>query len=270
MINSNYIARFGLEFDPFIKNSKDIIVENAEYNEAMARLNILAGIKGIGLLTGEPGRGKTTILRNWSASLNTSMFRVIYSSLSTLTINDFYREMATGLGLMPAFRKNDNFRMIQDEITRLAIEKRRTPVFILDEANYIKHAILNELKMLFNFEMDSRDRAIVVLAGLPQINNTLKLSTHEPLRQRLVMNYNLEGLTKEEGRIYIENKVKGAGCMLPLFSDNALETILNAANGTPRVINRLCSFSLLMAGNSGLTEVDAESVMKAINDCELA
>ncbi len=269
-MNMNYIAKFGLEFDPFIKNSKDIIIKSTEYNEAMARLGILADIKGFGLLTGEPGRGKTTILRNWAASLNTSMYRVVYSSLSTLTVNDFYREMATGLGLMPSFRKNENFRMIQEEITRLALDKRRTPVFILDEANYIKNAILNELKMLFNFEMDSRDRAVVVLAGLPQLNSTLKLSSHEPLRQRLVMTYNLEGLTKEEGRIYIESKIKGAGCHLPVFGDNAVETLLNAANGTPRVLNRLCSAAMLIAGNAGCTEVNAEAAMKAINECELA
>lgn len=269
-MNRNYLARMGLEFDPFIKNSKEITIKSTEYNEAMARLGILADIKGFGLLTGEPGRGKTTILRNWAASLNTSMYRVIYSSLSTLTVNDFYREIAIGLGLIPSFRKNDNFRLIQEEITRLALDKRRTPVFILDEANYIKNAILNELKMLFNFEMDSRDRAVVVLAGLPQLGNTLKLSSHEPLRQRLVMTYNLEGLTKEEGRTYIENKVKGAGCQMPVFSENAVEALLNAANGTPRVLNRLCSSAMLIAGNAGLTEVDAESVMKAINECELA
>ena len=269
-MNRNYLAKLGMEFDPFIKNSKDIIIKNTEYNEAMARLGILADIKGFGLLTGEPGRGKTTILRNWAASLNTSMYRVIYSSLSTLTVSDFYRELAVCLGLTPAFRKNENFRIIQDEITRLALDKRRTPVFILDEANYIKPAILNELKMLFNFEMDSRDRAVILLAGLPQINNTLRLSAHEPLRQRLVMTYNIEGITKEEGRMYIESKVKGAGCHLPVFSENAVEALLNAANGTPRVINRLCSASLLIAGSSGLAEVDAESVMKAINECELA
>lgn len=57
---------------------------------------------------------------------------------------------------------------------------------------------MNDLKMLFNFEMDSRDRAVVLFVGLSLLNNTLNLGIHEPLRQRIVMNYNLEGLTKEE------------------------------------------------------------------------
>ena len=101
------------------------------------------------------------------------------------------------LGAQTAFRKTDNFKIIQDEINRLVLEKRQTPVIIIDEANYIGNAVLNDLKMLFNFEMDSKDRA-VLLSGLPQLNSTLRLSIHEPFRQRIVMNYNLEGMTKAE------------------------------------------------------------------------
>ena len=86
--------------------------------------------------------------------------------------------------------------------------KKKTPVIIIDEANYIKNAVLNDLKILFNFEMDSRDRAVILLVGLPQLNNTLQLSIHEPLRQRIIMNYNVDGYSKEEGRAYMEWKLK--------------------------------------------------------------
>ena len=79
----------------------------------------------------------------------------------------------------PTFRKSDNFRAIQEEITRLFIEKKKTPVIIIDEANYINNAILNNLKILFSFEMDSRDRAAVLLAGLPKLNNNLRLAVYE-------------------------------------------------------------------------------------------
>ena len=64
--------------------------------------------------------------------------------------------------------------------------------FIFDEANYMKSGILNDLKILFNFEMDSKDYAVVLLVGLPQLNNQLRLSSHEPLRQRIIMSHNLE------------------------------------------------------------------------------
>lgn len=166
----DYTARYGLEFNPFLKNSKEIIVETKEYKETVFRLDYLAKTKGFGILTGCPGKGKTTAVRTWALSLNPSLYKVVYSSFSTLTANDFYRNLAGELGAQPSFRKPDNFRTIQEEISRLSLEKRKTPVIIIDEANYISNAILNDLKILFNFEMDSRDRAAVLLAGLPQLN----------------------------------------------------------------------------------------------------
>ena len=267
---NDYIARFGLEFNPFLKNSRDIIIENEEFQEIQFRLNYLVETKGFGLLTGSPGIGKTTALRNFAASLNPARYKVIYSSLSTVTVMEFYRSLVEAFGGVPAHRKADNFRIIQEAISRLAIEKRITPVIILDEANHISNAILSDLKILFNFEMDSRDRAVILLAGLPQLNNTLRLNAHEPLRQRLVMNYNLEGLSKEEGRMYVSEKLRGAGCTQKIFDENALEAILNTANGTPRVINTLCNTALLIANTNAHNTVCAEDAMQAVNDCQLA
>ena len=265
----DYFTRYGLEFNPFIKNSKEILVDTSEYREITFRLNYLTKTKGFGLLTGSAGKGKTTALRNWAAGLNPSLYKVIYSSLSTLTLNDFYRNLILELGATPAFKKPDNFRIIQEEITRLSVEKRKTPIIIIDEANYVSNAILNDLKMLFNFEMDSRDRAVILLAGLPQLNSTLRLSAHEPLRQRIVMNYNLEGISKEEGREYILEKLKGAGCNQAVFEDAAIEAVLNAADGTPRMINKFCNSAMLIGDVQKANLITAEIVMQAVNDSEL-
>lgn len=142
-------------------------------------------------------------------------------------------------------------------------------MIIIDEANYVKNAVLNDLKILFNFEMDSRDRAVVLLSGLPQLNSTLSLSIHEPLRQRIIMNYNLDGFSKEEGRSYIEYKLKKAGCMDPVFDDPAIEAILNASDGTARVINKLCNTSLVIGHSQSANRINADIAMQAINECTL-
>ena len=264
-----YFTRYGLEFNPFLKNSKEILVDTNERRETLFRLDYLAKTKGFGLLTGGAGRGKTTVIRTWAAGLNPSLYKVIYTSLSTLTANDFYRNLAQELGAQPSFRKPDNFRTIQEEIARLSLEKRKTPVIIIDEANYINNAILNDLKILFNFEMDSRDRAAILLAGLPKLNSTLQLQIHEPLRQRIVMNYNLEGISKDEGKNYILEKLKGAGCNQVIFEDAAIEAILNAADGTPRLINKYCNASMLIGDSNKANLITTEIVMQALNDCEL-
>jgi type II secretory pathway predicted ATPase ExeA len=262
-------ARYGLEFNPFLKNSKEIIYSGSEFKEAAFRLDYLSKTKGFGLLTGSPGRGKTTVVRHWAKGLNPSLYKVIYTSLSTVTVNDFYRNLAACLGAQAAYRKTENFHAIQEEITRLALDKKKTPVIIIDEANYISNAVLNDLKILFNFEMDSKDRAVILLVGLPQINTTLQLAIHEPLRQRIIMNYNLEGYSKEEGREYIEKKMGGAGCGQTVFDESAIEAILNAADGTARMISKYCNASLIIGNSQNLSIITADTVMQAVNDSSL-
>lgn len=265
----DYTSRFGLDFNPFIKNSKEITIETTEYKESIYRLNILLETRGFGVITGSPGKGKTTIVRNWANSLNPSQYKVIYSPLSTLTVIEFYKRLATQLGLDPKFRKSDNFKNIQSEIIRYAVEKRITPVVIVDEANYINNSILNDLKLLFNFDMDSKDRAVVLLVGLPNLNNTLRLRAHEPLRQRITMNYHLEGMNKEESKNYISQKLKGANCHSNIFSEGALEGIINTSNGVPRVINKICNACMIIGNNKSLDEINNDVVLMAVNEIEL-
>lgn len=262
-------TRYGLEFNPFLKNSHEVLYQSSEYSEASFRLDYLAKTKGFGLLTGQPGRGKTTVVRNWSSELNPSLYKVIYTCLSTVTVNEFYRNLASMMGAEPAYRKTENFRLIRDEITRLSLDKKKTPVIIIDEANYVSNAILNDLKLLFNFEMDSRDRAVVLLVGLPQLNSTLKLSIHEPFRQRIIMNYNLDGFSKDEGRAYINEKLAGAGCHQKIFDDAAIEAILNASDGTARMINKICNEAMIVGHAQNQNLINADIVMKAINECTL-
>lgn len=259
-------ARYGLEFNPFLKNSKQIIFEGSEFKEATFRLNYLANTRGFGLLTGGPGCGKTSIARVWADSLNASLYKTVYSSLSTLTVNEFYREMALNLGCQPAYRKSENFHLIQDAINRLSMEKRKTPVIIIDEIDQISNKVLHDLRILFNFEMDSRDRAVILLVGLKNINHTLSYTAHEPLRQRIIMNYNIDGLSKDEARQYINRKLEGAGCHQIVFDDGAVEAIINAADGTARMINKYCNASMIVGNSLGRSVIDSETVFQAVND----
>ena len=77
----NYISRYGLEFNPFIKNSKEILYENNNYKEVKARLDYLLQTKGIGLITGDPGCGKTTIVRIYTNNLNQKCIQDYLSSI---------------------------------------------------------------------------------------------------------------------------------------------------------------------------------------------
>ncbi len=266
----DYHVRFGMEYNPFLKNAKEILYESNEFKEVLTRLNILLTTRGFGVLTGTPGKGKTTAIRTWTKTLNPSLYKVVYSSLSTLTVVEFYRSLASNLGLEPKYRKPDNFKQIQDEITRYSVEKRITPVIVIDEANHISNATLTDLKILFNFEMDSRDRAIVLLSGLPELNYKLKLGIHEALQQRITVSYNIEGYSKEESKEYIQRKLQGVRCARQVFDDGAMDALANAAGGIPRLLNKLANASLLIASSQNLDTVNADIIGQAVLDTELS
>jgi type II secretory pathway predicted ATPase ExeA len=195
--------------------------------------------------------------------------KVFYTSFSTLTANEFYRNLTVELGIEPSARKSDNLRAIQQEVIRLSSDKNRTPVIIIDEADHMDSRALTDLQICFNFEMDSRDKAIVLLCGHPNINHQLKLNVHNALCQRIIMNYNMEGLSKNEGRRYITEKLKEAGSTRDIFDTNAVEAIVNGSDGTPRMMNKYCSRAMMIGNIEAKDEIDADIARKAINDCTL-
>ena len=127
----DYTARYGLEFNLFLKNSKEVLVETQEYKEVLFRLNYLLATKGFGLLTGSAGRGKTTAIRSWSAGLNPSLYKVVYSSLSTLTVNDFYRNLASELVHSLLSEKRIISRSYRMRSTGLCLKNDRHPLLSL-------------------------------------------------------------------------------------------------------------------------------------------
>ncbi|MGG3856305.1 ATP-binding protein, partial [Caldifermentibacillus hisashii] len=188
---------------------------------ALNALTYLQKSKGMGLLTGDPGVGKTFTLRAFKETLNPSLYHVIYFPLSTGGVMDFYRGLAYGLGEEPKFRKVDLFRQIQQGIERMAGERKMTPVFILDEMHMAKDAFLQDIAaLLFNFQMDSTNPFILILAGLTHLKTRLTMNHHRPLAQRLILKYEIQPLPKEEIILYIHHHLKIAGAKMPIFTES--------------------------------------------------
>lgn len=265
----NYTSRFNLEFNPFIKNTKEILVETTAYKETKVRLDYLLQTKGIGLLTGDPGCGKTTIIRNWISTLNKAAYKVIYLPLSTLTVMESYRQLASSLNLIPHYKKHENFSDIQQAIKKLSYEKKITPIIIFDEANYMSSGFLNDLKILLNFEMDSKDLAVAILVGQPVLNTTLSLKNNEAIKQRIITSYNIENMSIEESERYISEKLTTAGSTIQIFNPAAIRAISSYSSGNPRVISRVCDLSLMIADRLGKNTIDEDVALKAVNEKEL-
>jgi len=265
-----YKSFYSLAGAPFSKEirSSDAF-PSTDYQGALNALNYLQKSKGMGLLIGDPGAGKTFTLRSFKESLNPSLYHVIYFPLSTGGVMDFYRGLAYGLGEEPKFRKVDLFKQIQHGIERLSGERKIIPVFILDEMHMAKDAFLQDLAILFNFQMDSTNPFILILAGLPYLKTRLGLNHHRPLAQRMIMKYEIQPLTREEVSNYIDHHMKIAGAKMPIFTESAVEAIALRSQGWPRVINTLTINCLLFGSQLKKELIDEEVVRLAIEDSGL-
>ncbi len=196
-----YKTFYSLLREPFAKDTDPSeAYPGAAFQEALQALEYVKRTRGIGLLIGEPGVGKTFALRALKESLSPSLHHVVYFPLSTGGVMDFYRGLALGLGEEPKYRKVDLFRQIQQAIERLHHERRITPVFISDEMHFAKDAFLQDIAILFNFEMDSTNPFVLILAGLPHLQGKLRLNQHRPLDQRIIMHHAMPDGAAGEGR----------------------------------------------------------------------
>jgi len=265
-----YRSFFGMEFDPFEPHvDKAGHFAGQDFTQATARLEHLKQLRGIGLFTGHPGSGKTSVVRKWAEGLNPGLFKVVYQPMSSITTMEFYRGLCYGLGLEAKFKKIDMFNDIQQRLTSLYREKKITPVIILDEAQYLRTDILNDLKLILNFDMDSKSYAILILMGLPVLGTVLARKNHEALAQRIVMNYSFQGLARSEAESYLSSRLKACGVHQPIFQDNAIEAIFATSNGSVRHLNTIASKALFLAALKNERMITADLIMAVRDDMAL-
>lgn len=265
-----FLSYFNMEFNPFDKEiDTKLSFETEDLKVMNNRLDYLKEHPGIALFTGNPGMGKTFSIRKFMNSLNPNLFKCIYLSLSSLTVLDFYRQLAYGLGIEPAFRKVDIFKQIQESIVNLVTNKKIKVIICVDEAQYLKTDILNDLKMLLNFEMDSKNYITFILTGQPILNNLLNRNVHEALRQRISVSYNFSGLSRDELENYISSRISIAHGQSDIFTPQAIETIYNSSNGSIRVVNNIITKSLIIASSKSKNVIDSDIILEAFNDLAL-
>ncbi|WP_427338305.1 AAA family ATPase [Caloranaerobacter sp. DY30410] len=126
---------YGLSMDSFPKNMEiKHHFKSNDFTQALNRLEFLKNTKGFGLITDEPGVGKSYLLRYFVNSLNPNLFKCVYIPISTLTVMDFYRALCNGLGINPSHKKMEMFKQIQESIYSYHHSKNITPVITVDEA----------------------------------------------------------------------------------------------------------------------------------------
>ena len=262
-----YRKHFALTRHPFEKDlAPDDLFETASLSELTVRLTHLLDMRGIGLVTGESGSGKTTACRRLVAGLNTGLHRVLYVSLTTGNVMDLYKTIAWELGLPTERNRAALFKQIRSEVSRLCAENRLRPVLIVDEAHHLRTDVLEDLRLLTNYAMDSENRLCVVLVGHPGLRRRLNMAALDALSQRVVVRAHVRGVARDELGPYIEHRLRLAGCELPLFEPPAVEAIFQASNALPRRVNLLAHHALFAAAIARAKSVNTEHIQAALQE----
>ena len=262
-----YLRHFAFTRMPFETPAHtDELFDSNARREAEARLNHLIELRGIGMLTGEVGSGKTTVCRHLTAQLHPGLYRVYYVSLTTGSVQDMYKAIAWEIGLPVEHSRAAAHHAIRTEISRLATEARQLPVLVIDEAHHLRNDVLEDLRLLTNFNMDSENRMCLILVGLTELRRRIAMAVHESLSQRLVVRHHLTGLARDEVDAYLTHRLRLAGCELPLFEPSAVEALFQGARGLPRQINRIAHYALSAAAIDKAQSVNADHLQHALDE----
>jgi len=239
---------------------------SAAHKEAVARLRWLISARGLGVLTGEVGSGKTAALRAAADGLDASRHTLVYLPNPQVGVRGLHGAVAMALGQAPRFHHATLIPQVEAALAAEADERNRNVILAIDESHLMTGEQLEAIRMLTNHDLDSRSPLTIVLIGQPTLRRRLRVGDMAALDQRIQLRYHIPAppLTLPEASGYIRRHLEQAGRSDTIFSDDAIRTIHGHARGLPRAVNRLAITALLAACAAGKTIADESSARTAI------
>lgn len=266
-----YKEFFGLEDTPFtLTPDPRFIVFTPSYNEVLASLYYgLENAKGLIVLTGEVGTGKTTALR-WILRRLDSSVLAAYVFNPRLSIDEFYHHVTQMLGIKDWSNKSELLNTLGKVLEERHRRGLRT-VIIIDEAHELSDYVLEEIRLLLNFESDNAKHLQIVLTGQPELRDKLNQVNLRQLKQRVALRCSMHSFpTVEEVDRYITERLLIAGSEQPsVFTPGAVDFIFQCSEGIPRQINNLCDNAMLAAYSAGEQIIGRQIIEKVAENLDM-
>lgn len=261
MKQKEILSYFNLELHPFDKEIKtDDLMKLSTTQKAAEELSLLIDTKGIGILTGPSGCGKSSLIRKTASELNPGLYRSFYISHTSLGTAEFYQSFAASLGLSPQGRRNTVFIRIKEFIINLNDQQRIHPVIFIDEAHSLSSDALKEIRMLTNFDFDSKNACTIILIGHSDLRQKLNLNIFTSLANSITYSILLEALPAEETFNYIESRINSTGGTPSLFTKNAMKLIHDISGGILRTTGNAAWQSMIKAFQLQSRQIEKEHV----------
>ena len=265
MNNRDMLSYFNLTALPFSKEiAADKLLLLPSIERHLAASELLMQTRGIGVLTGRSGTGKSCLLRLLSDRLQPGLYKSYYLCHTSVGLVEFYTHLCDLFGLTPGFRRASMFRAIKEHLLSMQDTSHIHPVLIIDESHLLNNDILAEIRLLTNFNIDSVNALTVLLCGNEHLPRRFGLSVLEPLASSITISISVEALLKEETFSYIESRMSDCGASAPLFTKNSLELIHQASAGNMRAIGTIATSALWKAFLSKSQQIEAEHVQSVI------
>src|SRR5947209_12278485 len=268
----NYLDYYELNQEPFSNAPVSRFYFNSpQHSQALVRLTHLCSqMKGLGILVGDIGAGKTTLARRLLDSLpeneyDAALLVIIHSGV---TASWLLKRIALQLGVdAPSEDKLTLLGQLYQRLVRI-YEQGKRAVVLIDEAQMLaSRELMEEFRGLLNLEVPERKLLSLIFFGLPEIEQNLKLDP--PLAQRVAVKYRLDHLNAESTEAYIKHRLRLAGASRMPFTPEAVNAIHRFSSGTPRLINTLCDNGLFEGYVARAPVIDHQMIERVALDLGL-
>jgi general secretion pathway protein A len=266
-----YERRFGLEKNPFLMTpDPGFLFLTNMHREALSGLGYaILQNKGFVVLTGDAGTGKTTLLSRLLRHMPENRVRFSLVLNPTLTPQEFLEAALWDFGITDVPEsKVQRLLRLQQYVTEVQAQG-HSCVLVVDEAHKLSAEVLEEIRLLTNFETADRKLLQIVLVGQQELKDLLGRDDLRQLKQRIAARFELKPLAKEEVDDYIRFRWTKAGGEFFPFSKEAIDAIGMYSRGVPRVINSICDNALLLVFATEADMMTIDHVREVISDLDL-
>ncbi len=262
----SYLSHFKLQDQPFrLTPDPDYLYWSKQHARAKAYMESTIWLAdGFVVITGDIGSGKTTLLQSFLSELDEDVVYAVVSQ-TQLTPTQFLQAVLTEFGFKPFNKRKVE---LLDMLNMFLIEKYssgKKVVLIVDEAQNLSRKVLEEIRLLSGIETHKEKVLRIILAGQPELRDTLDSPSLKQLMQRVRLRFHLGPLDRRETREYVEHRLEIAGRESKgLFQDDTFDTLQRYTGGVPRLINTLCDSALLCAFADQKDSVSLDDVMEAV------
>jgi type II secretory pathway predicted ATPase ExeA len=258
---------YGFTRMPFGRDlAAGMLHRHVDHAQATARVAYGIDTRGIAVITGEVGVGKTVAARAALDRVDRARHHLIYIPDPTVGARGVYHHIITALGGKPSFHTAALIPQARNALAAEACERGRTPVLLIDEAHLFDHNGLDAIRLLTNHDLDTGAPFATVLLGQPDLAQKMRYGILAAFDQRITVRHHMTGMTADETAGYIRHHLNLAGRSDHLFGDDAITLIHTNSRGKPRAVNNLALAALLAARANDKPIVDEASARSAITE----